>query len=140
MQKKIRYIYFLIFFTILLTTCIGYVQHLNMSQKMENQMAEKAFKTAIEMKYPVVLVFYASWCQDSLGFIPIVRAQENKFGEKVLFIKVNVDDEANNAFAGKYNFKYLPHTVVYDRMGVVFVEFTGIKTHNQMEEIIIKLL
>lgn len=117
----------------------SYAQELNLSQKMDDQPREKVLEVALLKHYPVFLIFYSIWCAECGQYLPVIKEIEKTWGDKILFIKVNVEDGGNLAlvekYKEKYNFTHLPFTLVYNKNGEIFKNFIRSKTQKELEEI-----
>ncbi|MEN9509439.1 MAG: hypothetical protein RLZZ621_2002 [Gemmatimonadota bacterium] len=76
--------------------------------------------TAYLGKQPVVLEFWATWCDNCKKLDPTMRAAHTTFGKSVQFITVAVSVNQTAERVKAYQQRYaLPGVVLYDRKGVV---------------------
>jgi thiol-disulfide isomerase/thioredoxin len=76
--------------------------------------------TAYLGKQPVVLEFWATWCDNCKKLDPTMRAAHTSFGKSVQFITVAVSVNQTAERVKAYQQRYaLPGVVLYDRKGVV---------------------
>jgi thioredoxin 1 len=79
--------------------------------------------------YPTVsetvklIIFFACWCGPSKMLDPIIEDLKKKFGNKVEFKKVDVDD--NQELACKYTIHQVP-TLIIEKNGVVIKRYNGL--------------
>lgn len=60
---------------------------------------------------PVVVDFWAPWCNPCVGFAPVFRAVSQKMAGSVRFIKV--DTEAQQQLAAQYHIRSIPTLMVF---------------------------
>ena len=80
-------------------------------------------------KLPVVLDFWAEWCAPS----PVIEALAEELEGKVIFGKVNVDEEA--ALALKYQIMSIP-TLVVMKYGLFQNRAVGLQTREEIIDMI----
>ncbi len=92
----------------------------------------------------VMLNFFASWCPPCREEIPSLIELNKEYGDKVVFIGLSVDENANaledfaksvnftypvykvnNAVAAQYSVSAIPHNAVYDRSGTIVANQAG---------------
>ena len=80
-----------------------------------------------------VLDFWATWCGPCRMLSPIVEALSEKYGSKVTFGSVNVDDQEEIAM--QYGISVIP-TLYFLKKGVVFTKTVGVRPASELENII----
>ncbi len=65
----------------------------------------------IESDVPVVIDFWAPWCQPCLRLSPVMDKLEKELGDKAKVCKVNVDSQQN--LASNYNISAIPHLIFF---------------------------
>jgi len=55
---------------------------------------------------PVLIDFWAPWCGPCMAISPLVEQLAGEFGDKIKFVKCNVDD--NPISPGKYGIRSIP--------------------------------
>lgn len=70
--------------------------------------------TGSNYRYPVVIDFYATWCGPCQYYSPIVAETADKYSEKVIFLKVDIDN--NPDLCDQFNIQCVPTTIIiYNR-------------------------
>ncbi|KAF9411266.1 hypothetical protein BGZ94_001386 [Podila epigama] len=82
---------------------------------------ESTFKTLIGAKEPVIVDFYADWCQPCRMIDPILR-EAVKESEKVTLVRVNIDDCPQ--IGAEYQVASIPYVVAF-KDGQVVDKFVG---------------
>lgn len=65
----------------------------------------------ISSRTPVLVDFYAVWCQPCKMLSPIVEGLGSKYGEKLKVVKLNVDE--NPDIANRYNISSIPTLILF---------------------------
>lgn len=82
---------------------------------------------------PCVVDFYADWCRPCRMLAPTFEAMAGKYGDKVNFYKVDVDNCRNIAAA--YNITGIPTLFFYDKAGTLY-SMTGMPSEEELENAI----
>ncbi|MBW1745299.1 MAG: thioredoxin [Deltaproteobacteria bacterium] len=86
---------------------------------------------------PVLIDFWAPWCGPCMAISPLVEQLAGEFGDKIKFVKCNVDD--NPISPGKYGIRSIP-TLMFFKDGNVVEQVIGIVAKSKLEEVINKIL
>ncbi len=69
------------------------------------------FLNIINSNRPVLVDFFADWCEPCKQMSPILKEVKSELKENIRIIKVNVD--RNPVIATKYNIRSIPTVVVF---------------------------
>lgn len=86
---------------------------------------------------PVLIDFWAPWCGPCMAISPMVEQLAGEFGDKIKFVKCNVDD--NPISPGKYGIRSIP-TLMFFKDGNVVEQVIGIVAKSKLEDVINKIL
>ena len=86
---------------------------------------------------PVLIDFWAPWCGPCRAISPMVEQLAGEFGDKIKFVKCNVDD--NPISPGKYGIRSIP-TLMFFKDGNVVDQVIGMVAKSKLEEVINKIL
>ncbi|WP_233897270.1 thioredoxin [Tenacibaculum piscium] len=67
--------------------------------------------TILKGKTPVLIDFYADWCQPCKMMTPILKELKNDLGEDIIILKIDVDK--NTLIAKKYQIKGVPTFMLF---------------------------
>ncbi|WP_076590347.1 thioredoxin TrxC [Vibrio ostreicida] len=70
------------------------------------------FDAILTSKQPVVVDFWASWCNPCVGFAPIFSDVSHERRHQIRFVKV--DTENQQALAAKYQIRSLPTLMIFE--------------------------
>ena len=89
--------------------------------------------TVLQSERPVVLDFWAEWCQPCKMLAPTMEEIAGEYEDKVKIGKLNVDDNPNTAT--KYGIRGIP-TLLFFKSGKVVQQVTGVKSKAEIKKII----
>ncbi len=89
------------------------------------------FEEILNKNEYVIVDFWADWCMPCKMMSPIFEKVSEKYKGKVLFGKLNVDE--NPEIASKYNIMSIP-TLILFKNGEKLAEFVGLMPENIFEE------
>lgn len=91
------------------------------------------FNELISSDTPVLVDFYADWCQPCKTMAPILKEVAGKLGDSVRVLKVDVD--RNQAAAQKYRVQGVPTLILFHK-GVIKWQQAGVVPAYELEKII----
>lgn len=78
---------------------------------------------------PILIDFYADWCQPCKMVSPILKQVKDQLGDNVKIIKINVD--TNAALSAKYNVRSIP-TLLLFKNGQIMWEKVGVASASEI--------
>ena len=57
--------------------------------------------------------FWANWCGPCRMLAPVYEELSNKYADKAVFVKVDVDDEESESVAVKYGITSIPNVIAF---------------------------
>ena len=99
---------------------------------MVHALTQEAFETEVRNSgVPAVVDFYADWCEPCRQLAPIVEEMSRRWGHRVRFAKINVDDARR--IADSYQVSSIPAMVLFDR-GRPVARSIGVKRAARLEK------
>jgi thioredoxin 1 len=92
------------------------------------------FKDIINDNKPVLVDFYADWCQPCKMVTPILQNVKMELGDKVKIIKINVDN--NPEISAKYGIRSIP-TLMLFKNGQLKFNQAGVLPAEKIKRIIL---
>ena len=90
-------------------------------------------QTVLKSDKPVMLDFWAEWCQPCKMLTPTVEEIAGEFEGQVLVGKLNVDDNPNTAT--NYGIRGIP-TLLFIKDGQVVQQLVGVKSKAEIKKVI----
>ena len=94
---------------------------------------EEFESTVLQSDKPVILDFWAEWCQPCKMLSPTVEEIAGEYEASVKVGKLNVDD--NPATATKYGIRGIP-TLLFFKGGQVVQQLVGVKSKSEIKKVI----
>ena len=90
-------------------------------------------QTVLKSEIPVMLDFWAEWCQPCKMLAPTVEELAGEFEGQLLVGKLNVDDNPNTAT--NYGIRGIP-TLLFIKDGQVVQQLVGVKSKADIKKVI----
>ena len=104
-----------------------------MSDKVVTVSDAEFEQTVLKSDKPVMLDFWAEWCQPCKMLTPTVEELAGDFEGQILVGKLNVDDNTNTATT--YGIRGIP-TLLFLKDGKVVQQIVGVKSKAEIKKII----
>jgi thioredoxin 1 len=110
-----------------------YFKELYMSAKVVAVSDAEFEQTVLKSDKPVMLDFWAEWCQPCKMLTPTVEELAGDFDGQILVGKLNVDDNPNTATT--YGIRGIP-TLLFIKDGKVVQQVVGVKSKAEIKKVI----
>ena len=105
-----------------------------MSSEKVVTITDAEFESSVlQSDKPVILDFWAEWCQPCKMLSPTVEAIAGEYEEKIKVGKLNVDDNPDTAT--KYGIRGIP-TLLFFKGGEVVQQMVGVKSKTEIKKVI----
>jgi thiol-disulfide isomerase/thioredoxin len=74
---------------------------------------------------PIVVDFYAPWCENCREVAPVLRQLEGAYGKDINFITVDGSDPRNEDLVGRFHVDGIPHLAFLDSRGALQTSLIG---------------
>ena len=91
------------------------------------------FAEKINSEKPTLVDFHALWCGPCKMMEPVLKAVHQKFGDKVTFLKVDIDK--NPAAANRYGIRGVP-TLMLFKNGAIKWQQSGVLSAHALEQVL----
>ena len=103
---------------------------------VDEQASADEMTPAGEPSLPYVIDFYATWCGPCKQLSPILEKMEEKYHEKIIFERVDVDE--NEEMAAKYGIQSIPTLVFVDGYGREQNRVVGLISEAVLDSLLIE--
>ena len=103
---------------------------------MEKINTEK-FDELLKGSKPVVCDFYADWCGPCKMLAPVMEKCGEKFADKAVFVKINIDEEME--LSARYGIMSIPFVGVF-KGGELAEKSVGFMPQSEADEFLDKVL
>ncbi len=88
-------------------------------------------QVVIKSKKPVLVDFWATWCKPCLAVAPIVDELADEYGEKVSFVKMDIDK--NPKTPASYGIMSIPTLLVF-KNGAPMSHLVGLRNKAELKK------
>ena len=99
------------------------------------QVTNQEFEELLKGEKTVFADFWATWCAPCRMLAPIFEGLAEKYADKAVFVKVNVDEQTETAI--KYGVSSIPNVIAF-RGGKAVANRLGYVPENELEDFIIE--
>ena len=92
------------------------------------------FNDLIKDKKPVLVDFFADWCQPCKMVAPILQDVKKDLGDQVKIIKINVDN--NPSISAKYGIRSIPTLMLFKEGKLKFSQ-AGVVPAEEIKKIVL---
>ena len=92
------------------------------------------FSDIIDDNRPVLIDFYADWCQPCKMVAPILKDVKNSMGDQVRIIKIDVDK--NPAISSRFNIRSVPTLMLFKNGKIKFSQ-AGVIPAQQIKNLVL---
>lgn len=110
------------------------IKNLKETKKMDvndNNFEKEVIERSNEM--PVIVDFWAEWCQPCLMLGPILKKVSSEYSEKINLVKANVEE--TRSYSEKYGINAIPAVKLF-KNGNLTDEFIGLIPEEKIKEFI----
>jgi thioredoxin 1 len=105
-----------------------------MSENELKELTDATFKNEVKHSHiPVVIDFWAPWCEPCKLVSPILSKLSEKYVDKVKFLKMNVDEEKTTP--AEYAVHSIP-TLLFFKQGKIANQMIGVHTEETIDQVI----
>ncbi len=90
-------------------------------------------KEVIDSKIPVLVDFWAPWCQPCLMMVPILDELSEEVEGKLKIVKIDTENSENQILAMQYQIQSIPNMKLF-KNGKVINEFIGLRPKESLKE------
>lgn len=104
-----------------------------MSNLVKDIEANNFEKEVLQADKPILVDFWAPWCQPCLMMIPALNQVAERVEGKALIAKINVNDPINRNLAITYDIQSIPNMKIFYK-GKVVEEFIGVRDAGTLRQ------
>jgi len=94
--------------------------------------AENFEKEVLESKIPILIDFWAPWCQPCLMMAPALEELSEELEGKLKIGKINTEVPANQMLAVRYKIQSIPNMKLF-KDGKIIKEFIGLRPKEHLK-------
>lgn|SRR5689334_11288909 len=89
------------------------------------------FESHIEGKKPVLVEYYADWCEPCKLLVPVLQEVKETAGDRATVLRINIDQD--QPYANDYSVFSVP-TLILFKQGKIFWRKNGITSSHEILE------
>lgn len=97
-------------------------------------VGKKNFAEQIISNEPIIVDFWAVWCNPCRMQAPVLADLKKQLGDKIKILKVNVDEEENQGIVREHGIVSIPTLVIYAK-GELKEKIVGLTSGAELKEI-----
>jgi len=90
-------------------------------------------KEVLQSNIPVLVDFWAPWCQPCLMMVPVLDELSNEMDGRLKICKMNIEISENQQLAAQYQIQSIPNMKLF-KDGKVAKEFIGLRSKDIFKE------
>ncbi|SRR6056297_241665 len=90
-------------------------------------------KEVIDSEIPVLVDFWAPWCQPCQMMAPVLDELADELDGKIKICKLNTEEENNRDLAMKYQIQSIPNMKLFKK-GDVVKDFVGLRPKEELKK------
>ena len=88
-----------------------------------------SFENIILSEKPVLIAFFATWCEPCKMLAPVLKEVKDSLGERIIILKIDVDK--NQALSSKYQVRGVPTMILFQN-GKQLWRHSGVLTNEEI--------
>jgi len=95
------------------------------------------FESHIEGALPVVVEFYANWCEPCKLMIPVMQEVKEIAGERAIILKIDIDQSAE--LSRQYGIYSVPAVAIFKEGNIIWHKNGITPAHEILEHLLLEL-
>lgn len=95
------------------------------------------FESHIKGTIPVVVEFYASWCEPCKLMIPVMQEVKETAGERAITLKIDIDE--NSELAQQYSIYTVPTVAIFKEGNIIWHKNGITPAHEILQHLLLEI-